>query len=139
MVTPALLHVLQLHCDVPRPRKDQECNRDGTQFFPASVVPRFVGYALEPTVEQVVEATVSCKQQQLHLINIKNWLPAKQRFEVSYTITQSTGDKLPQIQVSVFFSDRPPGEEADSVFPRSTPSRLFATVHESLFQKIQTR
>ncbi|CBZ51361.1 conserved hypothetical protein [Neospora caninum Liverpool] len=76
---------------------------------------RFVGYATEPTVEQVVDAAVLCRSKHLQLIKIRNWLPVKQNFDVAYTVTQCTGDSLPQIQAPARF-DLPPSQARDYRF-----------------------
>ncbi|KYF44518.1 putative hydrocephalus-inducing-like protein, partial [Toxoplasma gondii ARI] len=59
---------------------------------------RFIGQATEPTVEQVVDASIVCREKQIQAIKIRNWIPVKQKFDVAYTITQCTGDTPPQIQ-----------------------------------------
>ncbi|PFH36000.1 hypothetical protein BESB_056510 [Besnoitia besnoiti] len=96
----------------------------------AATTCRFIGHATEPIVEHVIEATVRCRQKQLHLINIRNWLPVKQKFDVHYTVIQSTGDAVPQIQAPDRF-DLPPSQ--------SREYRFFASAFKACSHVIQFR
>ncbi|KAL8270019.1 hypothetical protein Esti_006052 [Eimeria stiedai] len=59
---------------------------------------RMIGTALEPSVEQVVEAVATCKQQTLLSLRVKNWLDTHQSFVVESTILQPAGSHGIQLQ-----------------------------------------
>ncbi|OEH79817.1 hydrocephalus inducing related protein [Cyclospora cayetanensis] len=70
---------------------------------------RLVGTALEPAVEQVVEAVATCKQQSVVNIRIQNWIDSKQRLNASFTILQPTGVHCIQVEAPSYL-DIPGGQ-----------------------------